>query len=356
MIVALHILNDIKPSGMEKMLESSFMEWGKNGHEIVVLGAGSNHTFAHTLQAKGYEVILIPKIRSVLGFVYLFRTFRRVRPKIVHNHSESCHGYIALLSRITLPKSPIVRTIHNCFRFSGKNKLHRKFQHLIESSVGVFRVSCGKDVQVNELLEWKVSSQLVENWIDTARFTQIDLIDSKKHSDADIVVAIVGNCSPIKDHAFALEILMEFDEIKVLHVGDQQYITQSERAILNLLIQSKSLLHDGPSDRVEHIFSKSDVHILSSTHEGMALVVAESISLGIETWIRDVPGVQWARGIPGVRFFKTQEDLRELLREKTVLKQKFEMPVDQKKLLVERFSPNRGVREYSEIYLSLLSN
>jgi hypothetical protein len=98
----------------------------------------------------------------------------------------------------------------------------------------------------------------------------------------------------------------------------------------------------------------SDLHILPSLHEGMGLVIAESVVSGVETWIRDVPGVQWARGLPGIRYFTTQSELRKMISEK--LNYNFRQGQHFSKLNneSERFNPARGVREYTELYETLM--
>jgi len=353
--VAIHIMNELRPSGMEKMFESSFQNWQEHGWEIIIVGSGSEHPFAQSLRNVGYRVILIPKMKSLRGFLQLISILRRGKSDIVHNHSESLHGLISLISWLSSRKSPIVRTIHNCFQFSGVTKQKRNIQHFMETCVGVARVSAGSDVQLNEKKNWKVSSHVIENWIDIKKIKEIVLENDEINKNENLLVSMVGNCSVIKDHEFALEVLSSFKEIQVHHIGHQSQITNEELSILSVLNDDGRLLSDGPTDRVLEIFSHSDIHILSSRHEGMPLVVAESVVLGIETWIRDVPGVQWARGLPGVRFFETQSDLRFMISEK--LKTNFaESRISHIRTEeAERFSPSRGVAQYTGLYNSLIA-
>jgi hypothetical protein len=87
----------------------------------------------------------------------------------------------------------------------------------------------------------------------------------------------------------------------------------------------------------------------------MGLVIAESVVLGIETWIRDVPGVQWARGLPGVRFFETQSDLRFMISEKLKTDFAISRISHIRTEEAERFSPSRGVQQYTNLYHSLIA-
>jgi hypothetical protein len=260
-----------------------------------------------------------------------------------------------LISRIVSPKTPIVRTIHNCFQFSGKEKFKRNIQNFMEAKSKVYRVSPSLDVMENEFKLWNVCSQIIENWVDLEGIEKAKKKQKKMEKSGNLIVTLVGNCSPIKNHEFALNVISRFEEIQVFHIGEQSRITADERNLLNSLKLRGALLHDGPSAHVFDFFCLSDVHILSSVHEGMGLVIAESIVLGIETWIKDVPGVQWAKELPGVRFFESQLQLQQMIEEKlqSDFYNRILPEVDSRDL--NRFSPNRGVFEYTSLYNSLIS-
>jgi glycosyltransferase involved in cell wall biosynthesis len=354
LLTALHVLNELRPSGMERMLESSASLWHKHGWRLILVGAGSQHTFAEELRIAGYEVILLPKIKSIKGLVQLAILIRGAKPDVIHNHSESCHGFISLLSRCVSPRTPIVRTIHNCFKFSGRARIQRFIQHYLENLSKVFRVSVGSDVQLNERENWNTSSTIVENWMDTSKIQEFR---SYHHFDTKsklLRICLVGNCSPIKDHAFALKIINEFDQIELLHIGENSGMDQEERNLIGLIQERGQLLHNGPTNKVLEFFKESDLHIISSTNEGAAVVVIESVVLGIETWVRDAPGLRWAFDLPGIRVFRTQAELRKLLSERLLIDENKKTTVEIRAKEMERFSPHRGVFEYTQIYNSLL--
>ena len=354
MPIAIHIMGELRPSGMEKMFESSNEYWTNLGWELIVVGCGKHHPFAQSLKTAGYKVFIISKIKSLTGMISLIKLMRKNSPDIIHNHSEAFHGFISLTSRFFFPKTPIVRTIHNCFQFNGFDKIKRNIQHVMETISGVIRVSPSVDVQNNELVNWNVTSIVIENWIDVDRINEIGSRKTSFEKKKQLLISIIGNCSDIKNHDFALEVLSEFEDLRIFHIGRQAQITNKELSLLSSLHREGKLLHDGPLDSALEKIAMSDLHILPSLHEGMGLVIAESVVSGVETWIRDVPGVQWARGLPGVRYFTTQSELREMISEK--LNYNFRQGQNFSKLIheSERFNPARGVREYIELYESLM--
>lgn len=354
LFTALHVLNELRPSGMEKMLESSSTLWPNEDWRLVLVGTGSQHTFAEELRNAGYDVFLLPKVKSIKGLMQLAILIRAVKPDVIHNHSESCHGFIALLSRCVSSRTPIIRTIHNCFRFSGRVRVQRIFQHKLESLCGVFRVSVSSDVQLNEKQHWNVSSRIVENWMDIAK---VKASSSENFFDPNrklLRICLVGNCSPIKNHSYALQVINEFEKIELLHIGENSGMDQEEKTLLETMQQRGSLLHNGPTNKVLEFFKESDLHIICSTHEGAGVVVIESIVLGMETWVRDVPGLRWSFDLPGVRVFKTQAELRRLLIERLLSVSSKGITAENRGKEMRRFSPSRGVLEYKQIYGSLL--
>ena len=63
-----HILAELRHSGAERMLACSLPQWHAVDVEPVVIGMSEGaHPFGHALDEAGYEVILLPSVRSVRG-------------------------------------------------------------------------------------------------------------------------------------------------------------------------------------------------------------------------------------------------------------------------------------------------
>jgi hypothetical protein len=192
--------------------------------------------------------------------------------------------------------------------------------------------------------------------MDPKRVDELHFQDFLEVHRESLRVCVVGNCSSIKDHAFALQVINEFDQIELVHIGESAGMEQTEKILLDSIEQRGRLLHDGPTDKVLGFFKDSDLHIICSKHEGAGVVVIESVVLGLETWVRDVPGLRWAFGLPGVRVFRSQEELRQMLSEKLstnyIKRTSNEIRIKE----MERFSPQRGVLEYTKVYMRLLEH
>jgi hypothetical protein len=66
----------------------------------------------------------------------------------VHIHREGASFYFFLST--FLAGAVCVRTVHNCFAFTGKLRLFRKFQRQLSAKLGMTYVTIGASVEENE--------------------------------------------------------------------------------------------------------------------------------------------------------------------------------------------------------------
>ena len=348
----LHILNELKPSGMEKMLESSATAWQKKDVQITIIANGKTHPFKSKLQEAGYAVVEIPSLRSFQGLYRYVKVSKNLDFDLIHNHSESMHGIIAALNRILFPSTPLFRTTHNCFSFSGFDYFKRKFQDKLESLSSVIRVTPSRDVHDHELLFWKNTSIIIENWVDTESIKRELQSQPFEIEKKEFTIIIVGNCSYIKNHELIFRALRSRSNVKVLHIGDSTNATQAEKNVMRTLEKSGVLINNISTTNPVQFYRKADLHVISSLHEGFGLVIAESILLGVTTVIHDVKGVQWARDLTNALFFKDEEELKRIIDTK-IENQTSTFERDSmvgRKDLFERFSALRGVAEHVAAY------
>jgi glycosyltransferase involved in cell wall biosynthesis len=266
------------------------------------------------------------------------------------------HGFIAVIAKFASPRTPIVRTVHNCFKFAGAERLKRVLQNSLEKLSRTTIISVSADVQKNEVENWGTETTLIENWInvnDIIKFSEVKKITEQEHP----VVAFLGNCSPTKDHEMVLETLLNYPDIHIIHIGHAHNSSIREIDILKKLDAENRLIWNNSSQNPFSLLLQSDALIVSSKNEGMSLALMEGLTLGIQCWIRDNPGVRWASGISNSVFFTSTDDLIELF-EQLLFCNKFKdnrKHVNLKQDLIKRFSPKRGVEQYIKIYQKLLS-
>jgi len=348
----LHILNELRASGMEKMLESSGEYWKNYNVQGIIIGNGISHPFKSNLELAGYQVITIPRLKSLTGLVKYCTIVRKLDVDVIHNHAETLHGFIAILNRLLFPKILLFRTVHNCFSFSGIDYKKRKIQDLMEKISRVKRITPSRDVYDHELNFWGNKSHIVENWINIKDINLELEKSSSTTKDGLLRILLIGNCSPVKNHELLFSIIHELPKVEIFHVGDPRDMSEIEKnSIRNLEVIGVGI-HNAQTSNPYDFYSKADIHIVTSLTEGFGLVIAESVLFGIPTIVNNVRGVQWARGLGLVEYFDTSDDLIEIITKYSDRKKELDLKTlaQQDNNLEFRFSPERGVSEYVQHY------
>lgn len=346
--VVLHVMGTLRASGMEMMFSSSAGIWQEFNWKVIILCQGSHHQYLNELAEQGYEIVKTRSLRSFRGLTELIKVLLKIRPEVVHVHVESMHGIIAFLTRMTLPKVRLVQTIHSAFHFHGLNKMKRIIQHKLSRFVGTHFVSVSYGVAGNELLNYALESRVIENWVssDLASFK------ARNVSEHSISIALIGNCSSIKNHEIVLSSCIHIENISFLHIGDETNATITEKQLLDKFTEIGKVVRTGQVEDISDYLLTVDLVAIPSIMEGFSVVLAEAICMGIPVAISTSEGMDWARHLPNVITVKSDKNWQETLSSLTrndisELKNVSELL---RKDLLDRFSPIRGVREYVDIY------
>lgn len=335
----------LRPSGMERMFLSASTYFREAGVETIIVGQGSDQPFAQNLIHAGYRVEIIPSLKTYKGAKGWAKILREVRPSVIHIHTEGAFVVSAYVARVSLPRTPIVRTIHSIFRPTGRAWLSRRLQSLAADRIVRDFVAISPEVKENERIYGR-NAHLIFNWVDD-RYFEISRRRTQQFSKPSAV--IVGNSSPIKNQILALRAVQKSGLDLYFH-GDETGATPQEVSILNSLEQEGRLLHRGTSDPETSLLYGS-IFLLPSRHEGLGNALAEALVAGLPAIVNDVPGLRWACDFPGVTVLPVDQKAwdaalgsvipRPQARPRTAQ----EFPID--------FSPARGISEYMHLYRSI---
>lgn len=336
-------MGSLRPSGMERMFLSASDYFLDGGVESVIVGQGSAHSFIPQLSQAGYRIETIEPLKSLRGLRAWMRVLRSERPDVVHIHTEGVFAFSVLGAKCALPRTPIVRTVHNVFRPRGKARLSRLIQgRVADWAVSEF-VAVSPDVQDNERL-FNRSALLIFNWVDDKFFLARD---RRGQADAATGAAcIVGNASPIKNHIVALRAIWN-SEFDVYYHGDESNASTDEIAILDQLSAAGRLRYRGVGDPTASLQSAS-VFLLPSKHEGMPIALSEALVVGLPAIVNDAPGVQWARKFPHVTLIAEDQEAWNAALAATDGRARVGFPNDAG--LPLDLSAKRGVRELIDTY------
>lgn len=340
----IHLLGRLYPSGMERMLASAAQDFAEQGIRSIVIGQGEGHPFRDDLANAGYDVRVVPSLRTLAGCFALSRIVSAERPDVVHIHTESAF-LPAVLSSYLSARTRVVRTVHSVFRPHGKAAVSRRVQAMLADRFVAQFVAPSPDVAKNEL-NWNRKLQVIYNWVSS------DYIAAKRHSGSNaspLHAILVGNCASVKNHEFALKHLMAKGYV-VSHHGNEAHATALEREMLESLASQGRLRYRGSEPPLQSL-KNGGVFVLPSLHEGMSVALAEAIAVGTPCLVADSIGLSWAKGIQGVEHISLLEEdaWSSALRETGYL------PVAGGSAPPD-LSPRRGAEEYAELYRTVANH
>jgi glycosyltransferase involved in cell wall biosynthesis len=349
------------------MLACSLDHWRAAGIDPVVVGmADETHLFAPTLTEVGYEVHLLPRVRSVSGLAALWRTLGIVRPQIVHIHSESCYDAVALLAALSPGVEGIVRTVHNNFRFTGQLRIRRTMRVAFARRLGVVWVACSSEVAATERsYSPHRPTRVVENWVDVDRIR----VEATSAAAAGVrrelgiapdvpVLALIGNCGGGKNHELIPEALQTVETpVELLHAGQRRQEPEAEAEAWRNLPARHTVRHLGGRDDVPALLAASDLVLLPSLYEGFSLVAGEALCAGVPVLAADTVGQQWLTAMRSATLLPLQPRAWAAAITRTLAEgPRSEATEASAAEARARLTPQRGVAEYVEAYQAALGH
>lgn len=361
----LHVLNELKPSGAETMLRSAAPHWLEHGIECELLATGATEgEFANALRDSGYRVHHLPRKHGPAYFMAYRAFLRRGGYQVVHQHAESASYWMGLVA-ISVGAG-LVRTVHSNFSFDGNLRWRRAMQRRHLQRLGAQHVAIAPGVQRNERERFDVSSHLVFNWVDVARFKPISPAERAQararwaFQDEDLVLLTLGNCSRVKNHGVLIDALARTADIahlKYLHVG-LEGDAQSERAQAQKLGVAERIHFCGWMPEAREALAAADLYVMPSLYEGFSIAALEALGVGLPALLARVNGLRdLAPLFPGLIFAEPECDaiataLRGFAARDPA--QRHALSADYPERVQSLFSPARGVREYAALYKAAL--
>ncbi|PZE86281.1 glycosyltransferase family 4 protein [Curtobacterium sp. MCBD17_032] len=336
----LHILGELRPSGMERMLVSGAADFKASGVAAHVAGFGVQHPYATEIRLAGYGVSTTEQpLRSAAGRRFLARVIADFRPDVVHLHSEGNYLQNVLTIRRIERAVPIVRTVHNVFTARGKWFVSRFLQAVVADRFVRAVIVPSHDVASNEE-RFARRVKVVYNWVDPRYFALTGAHPNDDPHDLSAPVVLVGNCSWIKNHDVVLEAAL-MGGLRVAHVGSEDHAEPSELRLLEELEKRGLLVSRGARDPITTLVG-GRVFAMPSVNEGMPVALAEALVVGLPAVVADAPGLRWAASQPGVTMVSSREPAVWLESLRRASRGTQALTVD--------FRPARGTAEYVEIY------
>lgn len=299
----LHILNELKPSGAEIMLELAAPHWISAGCELHMAAlAPAPGPQAGKLRAAGWSISAIDPTRGIIPMVKsIIATIREIRPDVVHLHQEGRSLPICLA--VWLAKVPMVRTVHNNFPFEGLLRRRKALERWLCRCMGSRHLAISPSVQKNELIRFRNPTTLCWNWFDTERFRPATREERESALEAlgippgQRAIVSVGNGSDVKNYRVIIEALAAINDphLHYYQVGNP-HPDGVDQALAATLDVSSQVHFVGPQSDVLKWLWASDLYAMPSVFEGYGLAAVEGMAAGCDCLFSDSPGLSDFRG------------------------------------------------------------
>lgn len=230
---------------------------------------------------------------------FLFRLRKEIRNRRIHIvHAQSAYdAMLALLATMFL-KTKVVQTFHS-YEFCSTKMIRLlesfTFTHCAKS-IFVSRQQMRRFADLHRLSNRQKSKQhLIYNGVDFERFPLV-----KRTNNQRLKMAMVGNFVPEKDQLFVCEFLKKLSQVHsnfdFYFIGElkSHYPECYERCInyCNVENLNGSVHFLGKRDDVPELLSNMDAFIYSSHSETFGLAVVEAVSVGVPSFVNDLPVFQ----------------------------------------------------------------
>lgn len=306
----LHIFNELKYSGGEKMIEMASEIFSKNQIETHILSTGNKvGIYKSKFLDKGYKIFHIPfesnfKIVSPLMLFAIFKQIRKNNYDLVHIHTERGRLSYSIIARLAGIKK-IITTVHHIFvpieTYIGKIKVHvitfRRW--FIRKIIGAIIISNSKSGLKNEQFYYKSDNLYIPNWYNDLKYTLPS--DNKVRNklrrelsigDDNLVFVSLGGNWSYKNYDLiisAMSHLAKDTKAIYLQIGpDENNQLLKLTRELNLENNIKLI---GPVEDVIPYLNASDVYIMPSSIEGFGVAAVEAMGSGLPAILSNRPAL-----------------------------------------------------------------
>lgn len=360
-----HVLSSLDYGGQERIALDLAVGQRDAGHEVIIvtLDDGAGPLRAEFNRAS-LEVLAVPKAGE--GFdTGLWRRlgalFRERRLELVHTHNPLPLYYAAVPARAT--RAALVHTKHGINPTSKRRTwMRRGFGLLVDAFVCVSESTA--EVARREHECRRRALHVILNGTDLSRFgpdaaARAAIRDELGIPSAATVVGTVGRIYPEKAHPFLIDSLLDLlgEDLHIVIVGTGPKAEALAEKVASL--PRPDAVHlTGIRRDVPQVLCALDVFALPSLYEGLPLVIPEAMATELPVVASAVGGVPRVVD-EGETGFLIESGDGEALRDRVIRLRddpglRGRMGALGRKIALDRYSSARMVRDYIELYQTVM--
>ncbi|MES2733229.1 MAG: glycosyltransferase [Bacteroidota bacterium] len=358
----LNILGQLRPSGAEVMICNARDYWKKLSITQDILATSDiAGVYAPEFEKAGFKVYHYPYQLSFSFYKKLYTLIKNNRYDIIHIHTERFSFPFGILARIAGLKT--VRSIHNCFDFTGLARIRRFLERRIIWFLGTANIAVSDSVKEAETRCYGNPSVSIPNWYDHNKFYPVNSTERSQIRQAlaipekALVLITLANCNHAKNHPELIRALAQVkDDINFIYLhagGEEENKEFPERQLAEELGILDRIRFLGFVDNAPQLLRASDFYVMPSLFEGLGNASLEALACGIPAILTDVAGSRDLKFIKGTFWAKPEADsLAERIREvsKLSLQEREDLGQQAHQMIKEHFGIERGVQAYANVY------
>ena len=299
MIRVLHVLDELRLSGVERRILTAVDSWTSAGISTAVVATGAEVGPAvQRFDDAGVAVHHVP-YRPRPGYVRDLAALARTHADVVQFHTERAFIHSELACRAV--GCAVIHSPCTVIQIGGLWRARRIVQRWLARRAGVEMVTIGDSVHENERVHFKNPSRIIRNYINTQRFAVGDRGAARLAIGIEgerLVICSVGNCLGYKNHSEMFEAVGLWggtrDDWTFLHAGHE--IETGERELVESLGIADRCRFLGPVDDPATVLRAADVFVMPSLSEGLGNAALEAASCGLTLVLTNVAGLRDLKG------------------------------------------------------------
>lgn len=297
----LHIVEDLKVGGLEKVLASIVLSLDKTKYNVQVWCLARGGDTAQTLIDKGIplKILKLESYYNPLNILHLGLAMKRERFQLIHTHGYFA-GTFGRLAAILARVPVIIAHVHSTYYdYVNRNLLIERFLSYFTDRIICISQAVERFVTVNERIR-KEKTCLIYNAVAPPDFLLNDdfrneLRRSLGFESEAIVITVVASLTANKGHGFLIpsfrQIFSTHPSVRLLIVGDGPLREQLETATRQLMLD-RAVVFTGIRQDVFALLQTSDIFVLpSQEREGLGVALIEAMSVGLPVIGTDLGGI-----------------------------------------------------------------
>jgi glycosyltransferase involved in cell wall biosynthesis len=282
----LHVVNNLtnRGNGIINVTIDLASEQKKNGHDVAIAAGGGE--FTELVQALGIRYYFLKQSRRASTFSRALFGMRRIihdfKPDIIHAHMRTGLVLAWIWSRV--PRVPLVGHLHNVH--DCESRIMKIADRVIAVSESVKNTMSFEGIPVSKI---RVA---LNGPLESPRNTAIALLKPRTlNRPAITTVAGLNHRKGIAELLQAFELVAgEFPEAHLYLVGDGPERNLFESQAANLAARDRIHFEGYQRDPQAYMLA-SDIFVLASRRESLALVLMEARQAGCAIVATDVDGI-----------------------------------------------------------------